>query len=70
MSALPPELARMSPEEKLDLIELLWDSLPEASVPVPEFHREVVRERLEDLRRNPDGGQSLDEFIASRTRKP
>jgi putative addiction module component (TIGR02574 family) len=68
MNALPPDLVGMTPEEKLDLIELLWDSIRETPMPVPEFHRDIIRERLDELRRNPEGGQTLDEFIASRAR--
>jgi len=70
MSALPPEFAGMSSLEKIELARLLLDSVLEADESVPEFHGEIIHERLDDLRRNPDGGQSLEEFVASRTRKP
>ena len=69
MSALPPEFAGMSRLEKIELARLLLDSVLHDDALVPEFHEEIIRERLDDLRRNPDGGQSLDEFVASRTRK-
>ena len=34
MTELAPELARLSPRERLDLIESLWESLDEKDVPV------------------------------------
>ena len=68
MSALPPEFAGMSNLEKIELARLLLDSVLDADGPVPEFHQEIIRERLDDLRRNPDGGQSLDEFVTARRR--
>jgi putative addiction module component (TIGR02574 family) len=41
------DLLKLPPDQRLDLIEALWDSLtakPE-SVPTPEWHREVLLER-------------------------
>jgi putative addiction module component (TIGR02574 family) len=41
-------LDRMSVREKLDLIERIWDSLPDEVAPedVPESHRELLARRL------------------------
>jgi len=36
MSDLTPELARLSPRQRLDLIEALWESLDDKDVPVTE----------------------------------
>ena len=44
----PPGFDELSPEEKLDYVQALWDrvaSHPE-DVPVPDWHRDVVAERL------------------------
>ena len=41
---LTPELARVSPRERLDLIEALWESLDDKDLPVTEAQRaELVR---------------------------
>jgi putative addiction module component (TIGR02574 family) len=39
------ELLQLSPEQKLDLIEALWDSLSPENVPTPDWHRELLAER-------------------------
>jgi hypothetical protein len=39
MTDLAPELARLSPRQRLDLIESLWESLDEKDVPVTDAQR-------------------------------
>jgi putative addiction module component (TIGR02574 family) len=39
------ELLKLTPEQKLELIEALWGSLPESAVPMPDWHRDVLAER-------------------------
>jgi hypothetical protein len=44
----PPSFDELTPEEKLDHLQELWERIsasPE-DVPVPEWHRKLVRERL------------------------
>lgn len=44
----PPGFDDLSPGEKLDYVQALWDRVaahPEA-VPVPDWHREIIAERL------------------------
>jgi putative addiction module component (TIGR02574 family) len=44
----PPGFDELSPEEKIDYLQALWDRMatrPE-DVPVPEWQRALVRERL------------------------
>ena len=55
------EILELSTEERLHLIETLWDSLPPHDVPVPDWHKEVLEERLEDHRLNPDDSVSWEE---------
>lgn len=47
--AMPPQgFDELTPEEKLDYLQALWDRMsarPE-DVPVPEWQRKLVRERL------------------------
>ena len=65
VSELTPELDALTVNDKMDLISLLWDSIPEDEVPVPGGHLRIIEDRHADLKKNPDEGTSLDEFIAS-----
>ena len=46
MSDLAPELARLSPRQRLDLIESLWESLDDADVPVADTQRAELDRRI------------------------
>ena len=46
MSDLMPELARLSPRKRLDLIEALWESLDDNDVPVTEAQRAELDRRF------------------------
>lgn len=48
----PPGFDELSPEEQLDYINALWHRLVThaESVPVPDWHREIVAERLAEYR--------------------
>lgn len=51
---LPPAgFDELSPDEKLEYIQALWDRFAEhpEDVPVPGWHREIVAERLAAYRR-------------------
>jgi putative addiction module component (TIGR02574 family) len=54
------EIFELSVEERLRLIETVWDSIDPAKLPVPEGHREALDEALEDYRRDPDNGETWD----------
>lgn len=59
----PPGFDDLSPAEKLDYIHALWERLaarPE-DVPVPEWQREVVAERLAAHRAGEGSTRSWDE---------
>jgi len=43
------EILRLSPAERLALIEQLWDSLDEDQVPIPESQRTELDRRLESI---------------------
>lgn len=50
MESLTPDvLARLSPNERLDLIGQLWDSLGDADVPLPEAQKAELARRLSSL---------------------
>jgi putative addiction module component (TIGR02574 family) len=36
----------LSVDQRLDLIGLLWDSIPDEELPVPEWHRQELERRL------------------------
>jgi putative addiction module component (TIGR02574 family) len=58
----PPGLDDLSIDEKIDYLQSLWDrtaASPEA-VPVPEWHREILDQRLKDLEDNPEAGDNWD----------
>jgi len=57
---LSPGFDELSVDEKIDYLQSLWDRIaatPEA-VPVPDWHREIIDERLKDLEANPEAGDS------------
>jgi putative addiction module component (TIGR02574 family) len=64
-SELTPELGRLTAVDKLTLIGQLWDSIPEAEIPVPEFHQRIIDERLAEIDANPGEGWSLEELKAN-----
>ena len=58
------EIFELSAETRLRLIESLWDSLSPDEVPIPEGHRQLIEQRLDDHRRNPDQSVSWEELEA------
>ena len=46
MTDLAPEFARLSPLQRLDLIEALWESLDEKDVPVTDAQRAELDRRI------------------------
>jgi putative addiction module component (TIGR02574 family) len=65
MKELPPELAQLSSLEKLDLISLLWQSIPEADVPPPTGAQlEDLQRRIAEYEADPHEGQSWEEVKA------
>lgn len=56
----PPGFDELSVDERIDFVQSLWDRIaatPE-QVPVPDWHRRIIRERLASYRTNPDAGRS------------
>jgi putative addiction module component (TIGR02574 family) len=49
VSDLAPELARLSPRERLDLIESLWESLDDRDLPVTDAQRAELDRRIASL---------------------
>jgi len=59
-----PELKKLSPEEKILLVEDLWDSIAaeESAIPVPESHRAELDRRLKAYQSAPGSLLSLQEL--------
>jgi len=59
----PPGFDELTIDEKLDYVQALWDRITarEAVLPIPEWHREVIAERLADYRAHPEEGEDWDE---------
>ena len=58
----PPGFDDLSVDEQIAYVESLWDRIaatPE-QVRVPEWHREILDERLKDDEANPDAGATWD----------
>jgi len=53
--ALRDEILKLPPEERLKLLEEIWDSLSPDDVPVPDWHKEELDRRLD----HPEPGPGL-----------
>ena len=61
-----PDYSHLSPEERLQLVEDLWDSLAvgqPASVPIPESHARELDRRLAAFRQDGDPGRPWREVL-------
>jgi len=56
---------RLSPAERLELIEVIWDSLPDGLTPaeVPEWHLAELARRRADAQANPGQGKPWREIL-------
>jgi putative addiction module component (TIGR02574 family) len=67
----PPGFDDLSIEEKLDYVQSLWDRIAARpdEIPVPDWHRQILNERLADYEASPDAGRSWDEVQEELLRK-
>jgi len=56
------ELFNLPVEEKLELVEALWDKIDDELMPVTEEEIKFAEERLELHKKNPSEGLSWSEF--------
>jgi putative addiction module component (TIGR02574 family) len=65
MSKAAVNIADLNPEERLRMIEELWDSLSEqpASVPLTDAQRQELDRRLDDLERSGPTGIPWEEVL-------
>ncbi len=64
-------IERLNPQEKLDLIGLIWDSLPD-DVPFspPDWHLRELERRIAAADANPGAAEPWDAVLARLSRKP
>jgi putative addiction module component (TIGR02574 family) len=62
-------LSTLSPEERIELAMDLWDSLKPDDVPVPQWHLDIIRERLAEDERDPDSAIPAEQVL-DRLRRP
>ena len=58
------EITRLSPQERLTLIEQLWDSLIDADIPLPPAQRAELERRLATLDQDRDEGVTWESLRA------
>jgi putative addiction module component (TIGR02574 family) len=66
------DVFQLDAAQKLELIGTLWDSLgdnPDA-LPMPEWHREILAERIAEADASPDDAVPLEEALARLRRQP
>jgi putative addiction module component (TIGR02574 family) len=67
----PPGFDELSPQEKLDYVQSLWDRIlakPE-EILVPGWHLQLLGERLADYEADPEAGTSWEEVREDLSRK-
>ncbi len=64
MSINIDDLRSLSPEEKLRIIEIMWDDLSanDQEIPLPAWVKEEMDRRSQELRDDPSIGLPYDEF--------
>jgi putative addiction module component (TIGR02574 family) len=70
----PPGFDDLSVDDQIEYVQSLWDRVTAATdeVPVPEWHKEVIRKRVAELESNPGSAipwEQASEEIAGRLGK-
>jgi len=67
MNSTPTSIFDLSPSEKLQLVEDLWDNLAATpdSVPIHDWQKEELDRRKADLEKNPASARTWDEVKRS-----
>lgn len=65
------EILQLPVEERLRLVQLIWDSVAAdtSAVPLSDAHRAVIDQRLAEHEANPDDVASRDEVLAEARRR-
>jgi len=70
MSALPPGLRNLSRRQRMDLAQLLIESVEAEPTTLTDDQLTDLRIRIAQFDADPDEGQTLEEFIATDGRTP
>jgi putative addiction module component (TIGR02574 family) len=72
MSSLLQQLGidRLSEPDRLELIGQIWDSLSDADLPLPEWHRHELERRRAAAEADPDAGIPWEVVEARLMRRP
>lgn len=67
----PPGFDDLPVDEQIDFVQSLWDRIAATSeqVPVPEWHHDIIRERLAAYTANPGAGRSWTDVRSDIVRK-
>ena len=52
------EILQLSVEERIQLVEAIWDSVTPESLPLTDAQRQELERRLTEFRKNPKAGRS------------
>jgi putative addiction module component (TIGR02574 family) len=63
-AGIQQEAMQLQPEERQELAEMLWQSLEGEPVPLPEWQRRLLDERIAALDERPEEGSSWQEVEA------
>lgn len=69
LNITPEEINRLSPQERLALIEQLWDSLDDSDLPVPPAQRAELERRLDSFEQDRAGAVTWDQLKAELARR-
>jgi putative addiction module component (TIGR02574 family) len=69
LNITPEEIGRLSPQERLALIELLWDSLDDSDLPVPPAQRAELERRLGSFEQDRAGAITWDQLKTELARR-
>ena len=64
VSIPPPGFENLTPDEKVEYVQDLWDyvAADASKVPVPDWHRSILAERLTEYQAAPDEGEAWPQF--------
>lgn len=67
----PPGFDDLTIEDQLDYVNALWERITSDpnKVPVPEWHRTILDERLAEYEKDPEEGQEAGAFLDELTRE-
>jgi len=69
LNITPEEINRLSPQERLALIEQLWDILGDSELPVPPAQRAELERRLDSFEQDRAGALTWDQLKAELARR-